>query len=84
MKPQPAAPAYPHARRSPDRLVTRVALLCSGLVALADGEVEEARITIGLHAAGAIDARSSVPPGTSPARLHVLAGRLLTPPRSAS
>ena len=85
--PEPASAAAPLARRGAPRvytgpqLVSRTALLCSGLLALADGEVEVARVTIGLHAAGAVDARSTVPPGAAPRALHALAGRLLTPLR---
>ncbi len=73
--------------RAPSRLYTgaqlasRTALLCSGLYALADGDVEAARVTLGLHAAGAVDSSSTVPPGAAPRALHALAGRLLTPPR---
>lgn len=81
-----AAP-LPLARRPSPRvytgpqLVSRTALLCSGILALADGDLEVARVTIGLHAAGAVDARTTVPPGAPPRALHALAGRLLTPPR---
>lgn len=86
-RPSPGPAPLPLARRPAARvytgpqLVSRTALLCSGILALADGELEVARVTLAFHAAGAVDIRSTVPPGAAPRALHALAGRLLTPVR---
>jgi hypothetical protein len=63
-------------------LERRTGLVCDALRQLAAGDVEACEVSCAMHAAGAVDGQTTVPPGMSGAQLHGAALRLLTPVRT--
>lgn len=66
---------------TPGELERRTGLVCDALRQLAAGDVEACEVSCAMHAAGAVDGHTTVPPGMGGAQLYGAAVRLLTPPR---
>ena len=66
---------------TPAELARRTGLVCDALRQLAAGDVEACEVSCAMHAAGAVDGQTTVPPGLGGAQLYGAALRLLTPPR---
>lgn len=80
--PEPSIVARRPARvYTPAELERRTGLVCDALRQLAAGDVEACQVSCAMHAAGAVDGRTTVPPGMGGAQLYGAAVRLLTPPR---
>ena len=66
---------------TPSELERRTSLVVDALRQLAAGDLEACEVSCAMHAAGAVDGQTTVPPGMGGAQLYGAAVRLLTPPR---